>query len=147
MPILNYTTTIDCHRTVGEVQRLLAKHGARGVLVEYNIDGSPVALAFQVDRNDRLMRYRLPCRYMAVHAMLKKEPGVRSAQRTEKHALNVAWRIVLDWCEAQMALVDVAMASVDEIFLPYALVGSAEGGEQTVYEKWSSTALLAAGGG
>jgi hypothetical protein len=32
MPILNYTTTIDAHKTVTDVQRLLAKRGARAIM-------------------------------------------------------------------------------------------------------------------
>lgn len=138
MPILNYTTTIDAHRTVTDVQRLLAKHGARAIMVEYNQGGDPVALAFEITRSGRTLRYRLPCRHDALLALLRKDPAVKTAQRTPAHALRVAWRILLNWCEVQMALIDAAMASVDEVFLPYALVEE----NQTIYERWSSTLLL-----
>ena len=138
MSILNYTTTIDAHRTVTEVQRLLSRHGARAIMIEYDQAGNPTGLAFQIDRGGRSLRYRLPCRHDALLKLLRSDPAVRPAQRTPAQALRVAWRILLNWCEVQMALIDAEMASVDEVFLPYALVGE----DQTIYERWSSTLLL-----
>ena len=137
MPILNYTTTIDAHRTVTDVQRLLARHGARAIMVEYDQAGSPTGLAFEITRGDRPLRYRLPCRQEALLRLLRNDPGVRPAQRTPAQALRVAWRILLNWCEVQMVLIDAEMASVDEVFMPYALVEN-----QTIYDRWSSTLLL-----
>ena len=137
MPVLNYTTTIDAHKTVTEIQRLLAKHGARAIMVEYSAAGDPVALTFEITRAGRPLGYRLPCRHDALLKLLRNDAAVRPAQRTPAQALRVAWRILLNWCEVQMALIDAEMAGVDEVFMPYALVG-----EQTVYERWSSTMLL-----
>ena len=137
MHILNYTTTIDAHKTVTEIQRLLARHGARAIMIEYSSSGEPIALAFEVERGGRALRYRLPCRHERLLVLLKRDPAVRPAQRTLAHATRVAWRILLNWCEVQMALIDAELSSVDEVMLPYALVG-----DQTVYDKWSSTLLL-----
>ncbi len=39
----------------------------------------------------------------------------------ELQAVRTAWRIVKDWVEAQMALVETKMASTTEVFLPYAI--------------------------
>lgn len=36
MPILNYTTSIAAHRSVAEVQKLLALKGARSISIEYD---------------------------------------------------------------------------------------------------------------
>lgn len=141
MPILNYTTTIDAHRTVTEVQRLLATHGARAIMVEYNSAGAPVGLAFEIVRGDRTLRYRLPCRHENLLVLLRKDPSVKAAHKTPAHALRVGWRILLNWCEVQMALIDADLSSVDEVFMPYALVGD----NQTIYERWSSTLLLPGG--
>jgi hypothetical protein len=67
MPILNYTTSIDSHRTISEVQRLLAKHGARGVLVEYDGQGDPVALAFILQSG--IYKKTVPSRAFALDAL------------------------------------------------------------------------------
>lgn len=133
MPILNYTTSIDPHRTVGEIQKLLAAKGARGILLEYNANGDPSAVAFQIEVAGQQLRYRLPCRAGAVHTILLREHRAGKIDRrytSEQHALKVAWRIIKDWIEAQLALVESGMTTVDEVFLPYQLMA----GEQTVYQ-------------
>lgn len=43
----------------------------------------------------------------------------------------MAWRIARDWLDAQIALIEAGLASMDEIFLPYAIIG--RGGE-TAYQ-------------
>ena len=132
MPILNYTTSIDSHKTVGEIGRLLAGKGATGILTEYT-DGEPSAVAFQIIQGGRQFRYRLPCRAKAVHAVLGREYRAGKVERrftSEQHALRVAWRIVKDWIEAQLALIESGMADTAEVFLPYQLME----GDQTMYE-------------
>ena len=131
MPVLNYTTTIDAHKTLGEIQRLLATHGARGVLVEYDGAGNPVALAFQIDAGGQMLRYRLPCRHQAVYRQLQGDLRTTRAQRTEAQALRVAWRILRDWVEAQIAVVESQMIEMSEAFFQYSLTDNG----QTVYER------------
>ena len=40
----------------------------------------------------------------------------------QTQAVRVAWRIIKDWVEAQMALVDTSMVKTEEVFLPYMMV-------------------------
>ena len=40
MAIKNYTTTIDAHISIGEIQGALAKHGAAKIMVDYDDAGS-----------------------------------------------------------------------------------------------------------
>jgi hypothetical protein len=35
------------------------------------------------------------------------------------HARRVAWRILRNWTEAQLALIEVGMVKVHEVFLPW----------------------------
>jgi len=39
----------------------------------------------------------------------------------EEHAYRVAWRIIKDWVEAQMSLLETEMVKMEEIFLPYVI--------------------------
>ena len=66
-------------------------------------------------------------------AQQKRPRFLNAKQRLalEAQAKRVAWRIVKDWVEAQMALLDTTMMSLDQIFLPYMLLTP----EQTVYER------------
>jgi hypothetical protein len=145
MPLLNYTTTIDPHRTVGEIQKLLAGKGARGILTEY-ADGEPVAVAFQIEHSGQVLRYRLPCRAAAVHNILLHEYRAGKVQKRfaeKSHAQRVAWRIVKDWIEAQLALVESGMTDMAEVFMPYQLVE----GDVTMYEVMQQRLLAGPLGG
>jgi hypothetical protein len=49
--------------------------------------------------------------------------SMHGAQAVLTEAVRVAWRIVKDWVEAQMALVETQMVSTQDVFLPYAVMG------------------------
>jgi len=42
------TTEVDANRTVAEIQKLLAIHGASAVMISYGPDKEPEGIAFQV---------------------------------------------------------------------------------------------------
>lgn len=71
MPILNYTTEINADKTVGELQRILAKAGASRIMIEY-VSGDPAALLFELNQR----QYRLPCRHEAVLKQLRTDRNV-----------------------------------------------------------------------
>ncbi|GAH98879.1 unnamed protein product [marine sediment metagenome] len=48
MPLLNYTTQIEAVKTVGEIQGILAAHGAKSILTDYADDHTIKALSFIV---------------------------------------------------------------------------------------------------
>ncbi len=133
MPILNYTTTIDANKTVAEVQRILAKYGERSILLNYGNDGSVGSLSFQIIKDDKNLGFRLPVQIDKVLAVLKRTAPYR--YRTKEQAVKVSWRILKDWVEAQMAILEAEMVDIDEVFLPYLLVD----GNRTLYEKMIDT--------
>ena len=49
---------------------------------------------------------------------------VPNSKCNEQQAQKVAWRIIKDWVEAQMAIVEAQMADVAEVFLPYAVTNT-----------------------
>jgi hypothetical protein len=55
---------------------------------------------------------------------MKKSSKVPRSLCTEEQALRVGWRIIKDWVEAQMAIVESELAGVAEVFLPYAVTKS-----------------------
>lgn len=125
MPLLNYTTSIDSAKTAAEIQAALAKAGASRIGLEY-ANGELTGLIFQLgDRS-----YRLPARFQAVYAVLKRDANVRKGLRTEQQARRVAWRILKDWVEAQLAIIETQMVSAEEVFLPYQMLNAHE----TLYE-------------
>ncbi|GAG42705.1 unnamed protein product, partial [marine sediment metagenome] len=49
MPLLNYTTAVPANRTIGQIQGVLAAHGARALMMEYGDQGRIISLAFKIE--------------------------------------------------------------------------------------------------
>ena len=47
---------------------------------------------------------------------------MRLGFKTDEQAIRVAWRIIHTWVKSQLALVEVNMATIPQIFLPYAIM-------------------------
>ncbi len=139
-PLLNYTTTIAVEKTHGEICRMLAKHGAKSVLSEFDDDGEPVAVSFLVDTPFGERGFRLPANIEAVNKTLTQQWGKGEVQRrfvSREQAARVGWRIIKDWLEAQMAIVDTQMVTFTQVMLPYMVTEN----NQTVYEALESRNL------
>lgn len=137
MPILNYTTSVNVFKTLGEIQMQLVKHGAKKIMQDYDDDGNIVALSFLVDTPTGPRGIRLPANVDAVHAVLTRQRIKCDREQAER----VAWRIVKDWVEAQMAILESEMVQMDEIFLPYMVNGSG----QTLFQAYRDNQLMLEG--
>ncbi len=136
MPLMNYTTTIEAIKTVGEIQGILAGHGAKSIKTDYSADGQVEALSFLVLTLHGEVGIRLPVDPDAVLRVLTKQNRLgRVPKRYLNHAqaVRIAWRIVKDWIEAQMAILETEMVKMEQIFLPYVIT---QGG-RTLYEAMS----------
>ena len=130
MPILNYTTSINPEKTVAEIQMKLAKAGAQAVLSEYDENGIMKALSFRINTVNGSLSFRLPSNIEGIYRKLIDNPKVPRKLQSHEQATRVAWRILKDWLEAQLAIIDAEMADIKEVFLPYAQ--NQQG--QTLYE-------------
>ncbi|HEY6541479.1 MAG TPA: hypothetical protein VIZ18_11095, partial [Ktedonobacteraceae bacterium] len=134
MPLLNYTSKTPAHQSIAEISRILSKAGARQVMHDYDDAGNIVALSFSLELEGQRIAFRLPSDWHPVQKLLieakKKNPNMRPWQTTEEHARDVAWRIIKDWVEAQMAIIETRMVTTAQVFLPYAVTKDG----QTVYE-------------
>lgn len=123
MAILNYTTSINANTTVGQIQSLLASKGARKIMIEYGPQAEVSAISFEAIVNDMHLQFRLPANWKGVQkAITKQKRAVAAKHRTEAHAINVCWRIIKDWIEAQMAIIEAEQADIATVFLPYAVM-------------------------
>lgn len=138
MPILNYTTKIDAFKTVGEIQSLLAKKGALGVQISFDAEREPEKLFFQIMVNAVPVNYTLPSRAEGVLKIMEKDRSIPGKFKNIHQARRVAWRILKDWVEAQMAIVESGLAELPEVFLSYAV--NQDG--QTFYEHFKNNQKL-----
>jgi len=137
---LNYTTKIAAKRSAGECLDLLGDAGAHAVSVTYT-DREPTGLAFRLDTAGGRRDFALPVNIDGVRQMLAKandqgrlrSDGHRNnTYETRQHAANVAWRVVKDWLEAQLAIIAAEMVTLDQVMLPYLEVDHG----QTLYQKY-----------
>ncbi len=121
MPLKNYTTRVPANRSVQEIQEMLQKHGASGVLLEYEKNTGRIAsVSFRIDLDGKVMGFRLPLKWREAKKVMENQ-GVKRAFNDEDYAYRVAWRIMRDWVDIQMALVELEMVQLVEIFLPYTI--------------------------
>jgi len=143
--MLNYTTTIAPAKSIGEMQTMLARHGASAVATRYT-KGEPSGLSFTLATPVGERAYTLPVNVDGVLAALRADPKVRRANSryiTPEHATRVAWRVAKDWLEAQLAIIEANMASLDQVMLPYLHVD----GELTMYQAFLDQQTRAIEGG
>lgn len=138
--LLNYTTEIEPAKTAGEIVGLLAAKGAKSINMDYQA-GEPVALTFRIDIHGIDMAFRLPCNYEGAERALRRLAPPR--YQTTRQAKRVAWRIVKDWVEAQLALVELGQAELGEVFFHRAITSNG----QTLFQRFvdDPSRLLAAG--
>jgi hypothetical protein len=127
MPLKNYTTTIAPERTIAEIEASLSMHGATDIHKQYDGQGNVIAIIFAINTEHGFIPFRLPAKPEAVRQILMVEKAKRQLNLPKKqasdinHARRVTWRIIKNWIDAQIALIEMNMVKVEEVFMPYML--------------------------
>jgi tRNA nucleotidyltransferase/poly(A) polymerase len=118
--IKNYTTNISVERTVAEIQKMLAQNGARGIALEYDEQGNMKDIFFKIILHDKELPFRLPVKahrvYEALHGDARSGYHKRYGKQWKAEAERIAWRICKTWLEAQITLINLEQAKIEEIF-------------------------------
>lgn len=143
MPIKNYTTTKDAFESVGEIQAMLARRGAQRLMIEYGPDQRVVSVSFTISTPGGIQAVRLPSNVDATLEVLRRQKKTNSKViATYDQAERVSWRILRDWLDAQLAILETEMVTIDQVLLPYFVDRSG----RSVYELYGSGQLMIAGG-
>lgn len=123
--LLNYTTKIEPEQTIGEIQKMLSRYNVAAMMTEY--DGPHVSsVSFKLNIDGKMLGFRLPCNWRAVREIFNDPKHERrlKCRRDERdeQAIRTSWRIIAAWIEAQLALIEVGMVTIPQIFLPYAVM-------------------------
>ena len=132
MALLDYTTSVEAIKTVGEIQGTLAAHGAKSIQTDYK-DGQVEAFSFLILTPQGEVGIRLPIDPDAVLKVLTQQNKLGKVPKrfiNRPQAVRVAWRIVKDWVQAQMAILETEMVKMEQVFLPYVITDSGK----TLYE-------------
>ncbi len=116
-PILNYTTSIAVDKSVAEIQKCLAKCGNMDIMVSYE-NGAPSAISFRLASGRGVLSFLLPAKIDTVFGILKNSHIARSL-KTRDQAARVAWRIIKDWVEAQVAFIQSGQVEASEVFFAF----------------------------
>src|SRR6266536_4980635 len=134
MALKNTHSDIAIEKIFAELQKTLGQHGAKQISFDYGDDGQVQRVAFIIQVKDISIPVQLPARVEKAQAVLKKqwEDGKISHKIGKEkaygdaQAYRVAWRNILDWVQAQMALIEIDLAKLEEIFLPFMLTQHGE---------------------
>lgn len=131
------STDVPASRSIAEIQGILAKVGAGEILQELK-GGQCVGIQFSLQIHGQRVGFALPARVDAIYRKLQSQrrpQGPRSEkagqERDAKQAPMIAWRQLVMWLKAQLALIDTEQVDAGEVFLPYQMTASGD----TVYER------------
>lgn len=100
---------------------MLSTHGVTAMMTEY-AEAQVSAVSFRMNVNGQPMGFKLPCNWRATREIFKRDPKIRGKFDSDEQAVKTSWRIIHAWVKAQLALVEVNMVTVPQVFLPYAIM-------------------------
>ncbi len=120
--IKNYTSGVPPEKSILHIERALVSHGAKNIFKNYG-SGRLIGFAFGIEINGKEVPFKIPARIDRVEKRLKetvKKPHKGTMKRIGEQAEKTAWKILADWVDIQMTLVDLDQVELMEVFLPYA---------------------------
>jgi hypothetical protein len=138
--IKNFTTSISATRTITEIEEMLTLCGADAIIKNYRGDGRVEALSFMYQKRG----YRLPANSEKCLEEIQKikEYQRKPTQWLGEQAERVTWRVIKDWLDAQLSLIRIGQAEVEQVMLPYMWDG-----KTSLYEKLKGKGFAALGKG
>lgn len=133
--IKNYTSEVPASRSVNHIEERLVKHGAKNILKIYNDDKKLSGVAFIISLNGKDTPFRLPARIERVEKHLRDaitRPRKGTLDKLKSQAERTAWKLLSDWVDIQMSLIELDQVEFLEVFLPYIYD---HGKERTFFER------------
>lgn len=139
MAVRNYTTQISVEKTIMEIEAILIKFGAQGIYKEYQ--GSKIAgLMFFLMKDNQKIPFKIPMSIEKTRTIITRAVQEGKLPRRylaeplrSEQGERVAWRIIKDWIDSQLSLLEMQFADAIEILLPYAY-NAVE--NKTMYQKF-----------
>jgi hypothetical protein len=134
--IKNYTSEVSAIKSINHIEKRLVDNKARNIMKIYSDAGSLTGVAFIVNVNGVDMPFKLPARVENVEKVLMKQysrPRKDTARIVMDQAVRTAWKILADWVDIQMSLVELDQAEIVEVFMPYLYNHKKE---TTFFDQW-----------
>lgn len=136
MAIKNYTSTVPMINSISRIEHRLAQAGATHIAKSYEKE-KPIGMIFQINHNGIPLSFKLPAKAERVYKYLrmqrKKPPTKTQDDALKIQADRTAWKILSDWIDIQVSMIELDQAEAIEIFLPYAYDAKSN---TTLFEKF-----------
>lgn len=121
------STKIDPGRTALDIQAELVKAGATQVATSFR-DGKAIGMHWSINVNGVETVYQMPARVEPIHRIFCRRKGYKQNRTPDgrlhfphlmEQAERVAWRQLLRWVQAQIAMIETGMVQPQEAFAAY----------------------------
>ena len=140
MFLKNYTSEVPVSQTIYRIEQVLIRCGVSGIEKQYADGGKVLAITFRIEIDQgHPMLVRLPVneekalqalwmdyvgedwKYLTANKDALSWQIRRRKKRSDfsDQAERTAWKIIQDWIEVQMSMVQMQQADFREVFLPY----------------------------
>jgi hypothetical protein len=133
--IKNYTSDVGVDKSLWIIKKRLVGAGASHIAEFYNEEEHSLeGILFQIKVNGNYVTYKLPSsvndvRDYFLSAIKKEHRGTR--ERVVEQALKTAWKLLADWVDIQISMIEVGKKDFQELFFQYAY---SQVKDKTVYE-------------
>lgn len=121
--IKNYTSSVPASRSVQHIEDRLVVSGARNITKDYDLSNCLVGICFLIETQEGKLVFKLPARIdqceIILKARLKRSPTGTAEKRIKEQAARTSWKLLSDWVDVQMSLIELGQVEMIEIFLPY----------------------------
>lgn len=134
MNLKNYTSTVPATTSMTNIEKCLVEAGATDISKKYE-NQVCVAVRFRMMVNMKPLFFELPARIEPCFKVLWKEvkrPQPDTKTRTMQQAERTAWKIISDWVQIQLSMIQLEQAELLQVFLPYVFNPATE---QTFYNQ------------
>jgi len=141
MNLKNYTSTVPVINSVNRIEYRLVQAGATHIAKSYENE-KPTGIIFQLILNEAPITFKLPAKIEKVIKYMRdqrsKPPTKQQLETLAMQAERTAWKILSDWVDIQVSLIQLEQAEASEVFFPYLYDGKTN---ETLFEKVKSGSL------
>lgn len=139
----NYSSEASESSIFEAIRKSLAAHKAKRIMFDYDDEGRATSIEFVVELGRTSYTFKLPARFeeaepLVAEARKAARMGATSGEALSNQAYRAVWATIRDWVDAQMALIDIGASRIEEVFLPYLVVGE----DRTLFEEFAEQKKL-----